>query len=209
MKEQTHNEILKHYTELYEKYGVNPASLGWPKGRQNIRFKIITEVGNLSNSKILDIGCGFGDLYSFIKKKRIKTKYTGIDINKKFIEVAKQKHPLTRFFVRDIEERKFREKFDWVFAVGTTNKAGSYRYVEDLLTEMFRIAKKGIAMDFMSTYVDFRRKGSSHFSPERIFKIGKKLSKRVVIRHDYLPFEFCVYVYKQEQLTKNQTYVDF
>ena len=64
-------------------------------------------------------------------------------------------------------------------------------------------------MDFMSTYVDFRRKGSFHASPERVFKIAKKLSKRVVIRHDYLPFEFSVYIYKSNKLNKNQTFVDF
>ena len=71
---------------------------------------------------------------------------------------------------------------------------------------MLKICKKGVAMDFMSTYVDFKRKDSFHASPERVFKIAKKLSKRVVIRHDYLPFEFCVYIYKNNNLTKKHTF---
>ena len=209
MKKKIHDSILNHYIELYEKFGINPASLGWPKGRQDLRFQIMSQIGNLRNSKILDVGCGFGDLFSFLKLKKFKVNYTGIDINKKFIEIAKSKYPNKRFYVCDIEKRKFKEKFDWVFAIGTTNRAGSHNYIESLLKEMFRISRKGIAMDFMSTYVDFKRKGSFHASPERVFKIAKKISRRVVIRHDYLPFEFCVYIYKNNKLNKNHTFVDF
>jgi len=208
MKKKIHDSIFNHYTELYEKFGTHPASLGWPKGRQDLRFQVMSEIGNIRNSKVLDVGCGFGDLLSYFKSKKIKINYTGIDINNKFIEIAKSKHIKTRFYVRDIEKTKFNEKFDWVFAIGTTNRSGSHDYIENLLKEMFRISRKGIAMDFMSTYVDFRRKGSFHASPERVFKIAKKLSKRVVIRHDYLPFEFCIYIYKNNKLNKFHTFVD-
>jgi len=209
MNKKIQNEIIKHYSELYQKFGKTSASLGWPKGRQSLRFKILTEIGKINNSKILDVGCGFGDLLSYLKSKKYNIDYHGVDINPIFVDVAKKFHQDGKFYVKDIEKRKFKKKFDWVFAIGTTNKAANYEYVENLLKEMFRISRKGIAMDFMSTYVDFRRKGSKHFSPEKIFNLAKKMSKRVVIRHDYLPFEFCVYFYKNNKLKKNQTFIDF
>lgn len=209
MKKYVHNAILEHYTELYYQYGVHPASIGWPKGRQDIRFQVMSEIGNLNNSKILDVGCGFGDFLSFLKSRKIRTKYVGVDINPIFIKIAKQRHPRTSFQVRDIEKNRFKEKFDWVVAIGTTNMAGSHEYITNLLKEMLRISRRGIAMDFMSTYVDFKRPKSFHASPEKVFQIAKKLSKRVVIRHDYLPFEFCVYIYKHNKLSKNHTFVDF
>ena len=209
MKKKIHDAIYKHYTELFENHGEKPASLGWPKGRQDLRFKIISEIGDVKNSKILDVGCGFGDFLTFLNTKKRKIEYTGIDINPIFIKIAKSIHPNSSFQKRDIEIAKFNKKFDWSFAIGTTNMKGNYKYVENLMIEMLRISKKGIAMDFMSSYVDFKQKGSSHFAPERIFKIAKKLSKRVVIRHDYLPFEFCVYIYKNNKLTENQTFKDF
>ena len=74
---------------------------------------------------------------------------------------------------------------------------------------MLDISKKGVAMDFLSTYVDYKTKGTFHTSPEHIFKIAKKLSKRVAIRHDYLPFEFCVYLYKQDQIDKDLSFKYF
>jgi len=208
MKKKTHDAIIKHYNDLYKIHGQRPGALGWLKGRQNIRFRVVSEIGKMQNSKILDVGCGFGDLSSFLKSQ-YQIKYLGVDINPKFIEIAKQRNPKTRFEVRDIEKKKIKEKFDWVFAVGTTNKAGSYEYIENLLIQMLKVAKKGVAMDFMSSYVDFKASGSFHTSPEKIFKIAKNLSKRVVLRHDYLPFEFCVYIYKNNKFTKNQTFTDF
>lgn len=209
MKKQTHDTIIEHYTQLYHRFGYHPASIGWPKGRQHLRFQIISEVGDLNNSKILDVGCGFGHLAAFLKSRKIRARYLGVDVNAKFIDIARTKNPGVSFQIRDIEKRRFRERFDWVFAIGTTNKAGSYDYISNLLKEMLRISKKGIAMDFMSTYVDFKKRGSFHASPEWVFKIAKKLSKRVVLRHDYLPFEFCVYIYKNNKLKKDQTFVDF
>jgi ubiquinone/menaquinone biosynthesis C-methylase UbiE len=208
LKKEIHDAIYNHYTELFQNHGIKPASLGWPKGRQKLRFKIMSEIGEIKNSKVLDIGCGFGDFLTYLNVKKRNVEYTGIDINPIFIKIAKSIHSNGSFLKRDIEITKFSKKFDWSFAIGTTNMKGNYDYVEDLMKEMLRISKKGIAMDFMSSYVDFKRKGSSHFKPEKIFKIAKKLSKRVVIRHDYLPFEFCVYIYKNSALMKNQTFKD-
>lgn len=204
-----HKTIYNHYMSLYEKFGDSSSSLGWLKGRQNLRFKIMTDIEEIKNSKVLDVGCGFGDFLSYLNAKKKNVNYTGVDINPIFIKIAKEKHHDDKFYVRDIEKEKFRNKFDWSFAIGTTNTGGTYSYVENLLSEMFRISNKGIAMDFMSSYVDFKRHGSSHFEPEKIFKIAKKLSKRVVIRHDYLPFEFCVYIFKNNKLKKDNTFLEY
>jgi len=168
---KTHQSILKHYAKLYKKFGSSPASIGWTRGKQDIRFNAITEIGRLNNSSILDVGCGFGDLLSFLDKRKLQVKYTGVDINQKFIEIAKKKYQKSIFEVRDIEEKPFTKKFDWVFAIGTTNHGGSYRYIQQLLSQMFRISKKGIVMDFLSTYVDFTKSGNFHASPEKIFCI--------------------------------------
>ncbi len=168
----------------------------------------MSEIGDIKNSKILDVGCGFGDFLEYLNLKKKNVEYTGIDINPIFIKIAKSIHSNGSFYKRDIEIAKFNKKFDWSFAIGTTNMKGTYDYVEGLMTEMLRISKKGIAMDFMSSYVDFKRPGSSHFNPENIFRIAKKLSKRVIIRHDYLPFEFCVYVYKNNDLKHDQTFLE-
>lgn len=209
MDKQTYDSILSHYSKLYQKYGLHPSSLGWLKGKQEIRFKVATDIGDLQNSTILDVGCGFGDFATFLKKHKQKVRYTGVDVNGKFIEIASKINQDCAFHARDIEKKKFKKRFDWVFAIGLTNQSGSFRYIENLMKEMSRIARKGVAMDFLTTYVDYKKSGNFHASPERVFKISKKFSKRVVLRHDYLPFEFCVYIYKNDKIKKDLSFKDF
>ena len=206
MNEKERSSIIKHYQKLFKKYGVKPAALGWVKGKQKTRFKVIAEIGDLKNSSLLDIGCGFGDFVDYLESKKIKFDYTGIDINPEFVKIAKELHPKEKFDYRDIEVNPYKKKFDWVFAIGTTNHSGSYDYIKNLLRNMLNNSKKGIAMDFLSSYVDYKKSGNFHSSPEKIFKIAKTLSKRVVLRHDYLPFEFCIYIYKNDKIKKNLSF---
>lgn len=208
MNKKTHDIIIKHHTELYQKFGGDKATLGDPRGHYNIKFKVMSEIGELNNSKILDVGCGWGDFLTYLNNEKVNIKYTGVDINPEFIKTCKSNHKNANFFEMDIEKEKFNDKFDYVFGVGITSLMESYDSVKKLMTEMFKISEKGIALNFMSTYVDFQKKESSHFSPEKIFSMSKKLSRRVVIRHDYLPFEFCVYIYKNNSLTEKLTYSD-
>ena len=42
-----------------------------------------------------------------------------------------------------------------------------------------------------------------------IFKISKNLSKRVILRHDYMPFEFCVYIYKNDSISGSNVFKEF
>ena len=58
------------------------------------------------NLNILDIGCGTGDLLSSMKPKY----GMGIDISPKMIEIAKQRHPTSKFLVGDIENENFVSK---------------------------------------------------------------------------------------------------
>ena len=177
MKRKTHDVILKHHNELFSKFGVKPGTMGWPKGRIDLRFNTMTKIGNLNNSKILDVGCGFGYFLKYLKKNKRNFEYTGVDINSSFIDITKKKYSNQRFQVRDIEKEKFKEKFDWVFAIGLASKADSYSYLENLLKEMVRISNKGVAMDFITDYVDFKTKGTFYSSPEKIFKIAKKFQE--------------------------------
>ena len=209
MKKHIKNSILEHYLELYKKFGVNSKALGWINGRQSIRFETLSQIGNLSDSSILDVGCGFGDLFGFLKYKKIKCQYLGLDINKKFLELAKIKYPDGNFELRDIQAKKISKKFDWIIATGLTNQSGTYPHIKNLLSEMFRICKKGVAMDFISNYVDYKDKNIFYTSPEVMFKFSKKLTKRVTLRHDYMPFEFCLYLYKNYKKNSKNVFSEY
>jgi len=204
-------KVLWYYTELLKKYGHDPQSVGWGprKGKQSLRFSILSQIGNLSDCSVLDIGCGFGDLYGYLEYKKIRTKYLGIDINPELIKIAKLVYPKARFEVRDFEERRFVKKFDWVFFSGISSAGCSYPYIKKVMTEMFRICRKGLAMNFVGGIIDYKTKDLFYSDPEEIYSITRSLSNRVTIRHDYAPFEFTTYVYKNNKKTSNQIFRDY
>lgn len=200
------DSILNHYNKLFKKYGQNSKGLGWLNGRQSIRFGIIKDIGDLNNSTILDVGCGFGDFYTYLKFCKIKCKYSGVDINENFIEIAKKINPDGNFIVKDIQKETNVKKYDWVVASGITNHAANYNHLKEMLKIMLSVSKKGVMMDFISNYVDYKEKEIFYASPEKMFKFAKTLSKRVAMRHDYMPYEFCLYIYKNDKKNKKNVF---
>ena len=65
----------------------------------------------------------------------------------------------------------------------------------DMLSIFFRTAKKGVAVDLLTSYVDFKKDHLHYYQPETVFSFAKQLTRRVTLRHDYPLFEFCVYLH--------------
>lgn len=204
-----HDSIIQHYTSLYKKYGLTPKALGWLNGRQSIRFEIMRQIGKFEGASVLDIGCGFGDFYGYLQFKKIKVNYHGVDINKEFLDLAKKNHPKASFELRDIQSNKVKKKYDWVIATGISNYATNYTYLKKILADMFKICKKGLAMDFISDYVDYKDRDIFYSSPEKMFKYAKNLTRRVTLRHDYIPFEFCLYLFKKDSKNDKNVFSDY
>lgn len=203
----------KIYDEMLTKYGYNEKALGWLNGRQEVRFSALTAIGELENSKICDVGCGFGDLYNFLNNKKINFNYTGLNINENFLQFASQhiKSKNTRFIKFDLREDKIIKRYDWIFSSGVFNhkKTTDYSFIKNSIKKMFMACNKGIAIDFISSYVDFKNKDVFYSKPEIIFKLCKSITKRITLRSDYMPFEFCVYLYKDDSKTENNVFTKF
>ena len=211
MKEEEKKETIERYNERLKKYGYDPKTLGWLKGKQDIRFYILTEIGIRNNDSILDVGCGFGDLFGFFNKKKMDIKYTGVDINPNLIDIGKKVYPSANFSVMDFEQEDIAKKFDWVLASGIFNfkLENNDEFIKNMLKKMFDISKKGVAVDFMSSYVDFQNEGAHHTKPEEVFSYSKTLSKRIVLRNDYFPFEFCLYLYKNDSFNEKTVFIEY
>jgi len=62
------------------------------------------------NSRVIEIGCGLGDLLSAVKPLY----GVGVDFSPAIIEQAKKKHPDLEFFVDDAEDLKVTGTFDYI-----------------------------------------------------------------------------------------------
>lgn len=90
---RTDNETF--YISALKKYGVSPKGVHWnSKRNQELRFDVLLEMlpKNLSKYSVVDIGCGFGDLYLYMaKKNRLPKSYTGIDSLKEMCTIATER----------------------------------------------------------------------------------------------------------------------
>jgi len=203
LKERDKKILTDFYQEHYRRHGYDPKSLGWIEGTQETRFSVLTAIGDLQGSSILDVGCGFADLYRFLKDRGIDVDYTGIDLNPEFIETAQELYPDTRLIVGDFEDMKISGRFDWAFESGIFNLRVKQHqpFVENTLRKMFKMASRGVAADFLGpSPSDCVIHEMYHSDPLEMIRFCNELSQRVVLRCDYKPTEFCVYVYKDKDV---------
>ncbi len=88
-------------------HGKDIKTLGWGNiEQQEYRFKNILNATDFNKKNILDIGCGFGDLYDFLKNSQIKIQsYTGWDINENLLEKANNRgDEIVKYEISDISK---------------------------------------------------------------------------------------------------------
>ena len=202
--------IIEKYQDQFIRYGVNNQSLFTPGRKQNVRFNVIKEIGLSSTDSILDVGCGFGDPLKYLKRViDYKGKYTGIDITPEFVSACLSLNPDIDFRLLDILQEEIHEQWDFVVLTGTLNiNIGEIHteFVRQMITKMFNLSKKGVSIDFVSTYGDNRNENIYRADPCEIFSFCKSLSRRVSLRNDYLPWEFAIYIFKDDSITEDNIF---
>jgi SAM-dependent methyltransferase len=200
-------DLKQHYTRLFREWGDSPQTAQWSdRATQERRMEVLSEVGDLQGSKVLDFGCGTGHLFEFLKQRlKFKGEYVGYDISSEIISFAKNKYPGGRFETRDVLAQGLNEKFDYVLINGVFNNRilDNWNLLTTILKTVYVYATTAISFNLLSTYVDYSQPDLYYEKPERIFAFCKKeLSPCVTLRHDYLvkpgiiPFEFTLYVFR-------------
>lgn len=194
-----------HYDRLLRESGDTPAAAQWAdQATQDLRLKILCEIGDLKSAKILDFGCGMGRLYELLAQDGFRGEYVGYEIAPELAAAAQKKHTAARFEHRDILKDNIPEDFDYVLISGVFNNkhSASGDYVRAVLSALFGRTKKGLAFNGLSTYVDYFADNLNYMDPLETFSRCKaELSSAVTLRHDYqlkanvIPYEFTIYVY--------------
>src|ERR1041384_5020078 len=65
------------------------------------------------NAKVLELGCGPGNITSYLHSKRPDLTILGTDLAQKMLEIAKEKNPTAKFELLDCRDVwKLKENFD-------------------------------------------------------------------------------------------------
>ncbi len=194
-------KLLSFYNFHLQKFGDRPEALRWTPQGQLKRYHMLADIASaeeLDNSTVLDYGCGTGDFYRFLKRRGIRAKYTGVDINKNFIDLARKKYPECTFKVMNADDDQFESFFDYIFICGVFNLSvpGVDEDMKNALTTLFRHCNKGLALSALSTHTPVKDPELHFTSPEEMLKFSiENLSPAVSLRHDRIQNDFTLYIY--------------
>lgn len=199
------------YKELYEQHKGTPMAVSSESlNHKRLRFGMVCDIfRDDDNISVHDVGMGVADMGDFLKgefpDKSIQ--YSGTEILSEYVEEAKNRFPSSTFYQRDIAEKSFGDKYDYLLLSGVFHqrRESSIRdwenFSQAILRNSFEMCTKGISFNFISPFVDFYQTQVYYSNlPKLINFINDDLSRFFEIRHNYALFEFTVYVYKENYI---------
>lgn len=201
-------KILARYAGRIDEVGHGSAALGEPKHRQALFFDVLRQVDGLrATDSIVDIGCGYGDLFDFLRSTGWQGAYTGIDINAQLIEEGRRIYPEAELAVVDIQMTPSDRMWDWCFccqALSSATEAVPFmEHFESMLGIMWGLCRRGLVFNLLSPIVDYTHPVHARPALADVLRVVTGLTNRFTVRHDYMPYEYAVYAYKENDVNKD------
>lgn len=191
----------KRIHEHYE-HRIHPARqsfdvLDWASRQsQTRRFEVLVEHVELAGKSLLDVGCGLGDLWGFLKDRDLDVDYTGVDLLAKMVDEAARRHGDGRFQVRNIfqADRVELPEFDVVFASGTfnLNLGNNLEFLAAALPRMRALARQCVVFNLLHARQVFEPERYFYSDPAEIVEMLTPAGWPVRIIDDYLPNDYTV-----------------
>lgn len=201
-------QVRTFYENEVARHGLTYKGLGYNQHESQIRrFEVLAAVGDLNGSRVLDVGCGLGDLVRFIWDLGVVPDYTGLDLCEHMItecrkRIERRRLGPARFIVGDVLDfEDFDAPYDYVLSSGIFGlwTPETLARVEPTLERMFGLCKKAVAVNFLSARAGHHAARSLYLQPNNVLDLAWRLTPTVTLRHDYLPNDFTLYLYREPQ----------
>jgi SAM-dependent methyltransferase len=203
------SRVADVYGKAFRQHGRSVGSLLIPKGRQNERFAIHASAMHGRGFSVLDFGCGFGDLKTFLDGRFEGVSYTGVDLMADFIQECQIIHGAGADFRQISSVTDIVQQFDYVIVCGTFNtlyadtREKHWEGVRAILRHLFALTRRVLSFDFMTDAVDYQAAGAFHLSPLEAYRFAsQELSPRAVLNQSYMPYEYAVATYKDATILR-------
>lgn len=197
---------LRGVRDLYAaglaEHGATPAAVGWhDEAAQELRFTRLARVlddhpadGPMS---VADYGCGYGALLAHLDARGAPiARYDGYDLSTEMLAAAPA-DPRCRW----IHGSALETDYDYVLVSGTFNvrlgaPEGAWaENVRHTLRALHARARRGLAFNLMTSWVDWRADDLFYADPAEWFTFCRReLSRAVSLQHDYPLYEWTMVV---------------
>ena len=194
------SQVVRRYQQRIAEHGATFASLNsGDEQKQELRHRVLASALRGDCPSILEVGCGLAGFYNHLLRNHRNCSYRGYDIVPEYIAECRRNYPGADFDLRNVFVEGIEGIYDTIVMSQVLNnrysKSDNTQVMHRALTLAFQHTRVSVAVDMLSTYVEFRNPDLFYYSPEEVFRMAKEIAPRVVIRHDYRAFEFCVQLY--------------
>jgi len=192
--------IVNRHRNAYHSHGFKAQALHWSsKEYQYMLFDVLLDIGVEPGSKVLDFGCGFGDLCGYIAEKGIEVDYTGIDLSPELLNEARYRHPDATLFEGDLfEMNPPARSFDYAFASGSLSEPleDGGDYTRRTITRLFESCRKGLAFNLLDAAHEWtaNRFDLMSFDVDEMAGWCRTLTPQVELRRGHADNNFTLYL---------------
>jgi SAM-dependent methyltransferase len=181
--------------------------VGWKSRKtQEARFNALLAIDDLKGKSILDLGCGLGCLYGYLKEKGWKGEYTGMDVLDMMVKGASDRFPGVVFEKRNILIDLPRRQWDYVFISGIFNHKvkDNWSWIEKTVRTCFNLSRLGMAFNLLESHSREDDLDSVFFYAKRT-NLEQKASLwsggNYKMIYGYLPDDMTAYLYHSKGLS--------
>ncbi len=191
---------------IYDTFALVGNPDGWNPQHQQENFAQLIHLANLCNhpltqSRVLDVGCGTGKLYEFLQPHNIRD-YLGIDIYKPSIATASKIYPSAKFLNQNILQpsAELATPFDYIFCSGalTTKVSDNYTFLEQMVQQIDQLATHGIYFNFLTQMDEDNADWLFAYDPSKVEAICHTLQKKIKLVHNPTQQEAHVFLTSRE-----------
>jgi len=190
--------IIKYHKDLISQYPQDDnLTMGWAADSQNVRFKILSEIDDLNNKSILDVGCGNAKLYDYLVQLYPTIRYVGLDLMDEFLNNAIQRLKNTKdvnFYQGNFMSEQL-PLLDYYLVSGAFNyKNSNPLFIFQSIQHLFNSARFGLGFNLLSL-APSNQQIAVAYNTQMIFEFCKMLTPKCKLIENYLENDYTIFLY--------------
>lgn len=194
----TLNSLQRHWNDKAQMQTDDLAKVDTSARSQWYRFEMFARYHEIVGASVLDVGCGVGDFYSYLRSVAPSTAYTGVDLSAVMVERCKQRFPNAKFEACDLLTWPADRRWDYVtaFAVHNIRVPGAKELLHDLTARQFELCNQATHLSLLTDRFSGFGNDILPWDPAEVLRMALQITPWVVLRHNYLPHDFSITLYR-------------
>ncbi len=192
--------VFRYHRQRIRQYGAGGArALGWGRTEsQQARFQALTEIGDLAHHSVLDAGCGYADLYPFLRQRYAEVQYHGVEQIPDLLDIARARYrdaPAITLSGSDFLRTPL-PKADYVLVSGALNyRHRNPQFIYQAIEKLFASCTIGLGFNLLS-WEPVGGGPLAAYDPATILAFCQQLATRAKLLEGYWEGDFTVFMYR-------------